>query len=96
MITSCVATYTPLLQLLRRRGASSDDREIDDFKRYMDLDEIFGNGVHTTIQGNATLHNNASRENILGNDIHRLVEITVKESRMGESVWSCDSERSGK
>jgi hypothetical protein len=87
MIAACVATYRPLLRILK---AGPKGRDSEGYKRHLGLEDLFVNGVKTTIHANG--HNNASGEEILGNDIVRMVEITVEETHKRERPESCTSE----
>jgi len=87
MIAACVATYRPLLRILKD---GSKDRDSEGFKRHIGLEELFMNGVTTTIHVGGL--NNASGEGILGNDIVRMVEITVEETHKAERSESWSSE----
>lgn len=85
MIAACIATYRPLLRILKD---GPKGRDSEGCKRHIGLEELFINGVRTTVHANG--HNNASGEEILGNDIVRMVEITVEETHKIERPESCN------
>lgn len=84
-----MATYRPFLRIWKE---GKQNRDHDGFQRHLGFEDIFPNGVKTTIHAGAP--NNASGEEILGNDIIRMVEVTytIEEDQKMERPESCESD----
>lgn len=74
MITSCLATYRPLLKLFAMR--SSKRKGSGGYRETVVLDDIWTRGVKTTVVANKMA--TASEEDILGMNITRTVEFQVE------------------
>ncbi|KAL3422855.1 integral membrane family protein [Phlyctema vagabunda] len=76
MITACIATYRPLLNMWRIRVGKASWQ--GGYKETHGLDDIFVHGIKTTVEGSKI--RSTSEEDILGANIVRTLEITVEET----------------